>query len=567
MIDRRNRYGASNSLLIFVVGSVAVFGGLAVVLFGGLPSGRDAAGKVTRDSQGSTDTAGKDSGAAANNGSGHELFMYCAAGMRYPLEAIAEQYKMEYGVDVQLQYGGSNTLLNQLEVSQTGDLYLAGDDSYTRLAAEKGLVVERIPVARMRPVIAVQNANRKKIVGVNDLLRDDVKVALGDPDAAAIGKKTRRLLSASGQWPELAKRVTVFKPTVNEVANAVKLGSVYAGIIWDSTAAQYPELKAIRCDELDAGTANIEVAVVKNSKSPTAALRFARYVGARDKGLKVFAAMGWEPIEDADIWAERPQLTFFVGSVNRRALDPVIREFEEREGVSVNTVYNGCGILTAQMRSIRDNQASGFPDSYMACDVYYLDTVKDWFQDAVNVSDTDIVIVVQSGNPKGIKSLADLAKPGVRVALGQPDQCTIGVLSRRLLQGEGLYQKMLDGGNIVTQTATSAMLVPAITNKSADAVLAYRTDTLAERSRLDIVDIDTPLAKAVQPYSIARSSEFKYLGRRLFDHIAQSRDRFEAAGFNWRLDGAATRGTENGAADSRGKETNAAAATDSDGDR
>jgi ABC-type molybdate transport system substrate-binding protein len=172
---------------------------------------------------------------------------------------------------------------------------------------------------------------------------------------------------------------------------------------------------------------------------------------------------------------------------------------------------------------------------YMACDVYYLDTVRELFQDAVNVSNTDIVIVVQKGNPKQIRSLSDLARPGVRVAVGQPEQCTIGVLSKRLLEAEGLYEEVKK--NIVTETATSALLVPNITTSAADAVLAYATDTHAEQDKLDVVPIDSPLAEAIQPYSIARSSDFKYLGRRLYQAISRSRDSFEAAGFVWRLDG------------------------------
>ncbi len=35
-----------------------------------------------------------------------------------------------------------------------------------------------------------------------------------------------------------------------------------------------------------------------------------------------------------------PELTFFAGSVNRRALEPVIKRFEIREAVRVNTVYS-----------------------------------------------------------------------------------------------------------------------------------------------------------------------------------------------------------------------------------
>jgi molybdenum ABC transporter molybdate-binding protein len=467
-----------------------------------------------------------------------ELTLFCAAGMRKPVERIASEYREAYGVRVQLQYGGSNTLLNQIEVGKSGDLYLAADDSYTRLARDKGLVEEELPIALMRPVIAVQQGNPKNIRTVTDLHRSDVRVAMGNPDQAAIGKKTRRLLGDSGHWSDVEKHTRetgVFKPTVPEVANDVKVGSVDAGIIWDAVCNQYPDLEAVRTPELDAGASNITVGVITTSKHPTASLRFARYLAAADRGLRTFKALGYEPIE-GDAWADVPQLTFFAGSVNRKALEPVIKTFAAREGVEINTIYNGCGILTGQMRSIKLNAQSGFPDMYMACDVYYLDTVRDWFQDAVNVSNTDIVIVVQEGNPKNIQGLSDLAREGTRVAVGQPDQCTIGVLTRRLLEAEGVYKTLFERNNIVTETATSALLVPTITTGAADAALAYTTDARAEADKVDVVPIDSPMAKAVQPFSIARTSDYKHLGRRMFKAIAASGDTFESAGFVWRLD-------------------------------
>ena len=525
----RCRRGSTNSLYVFAIGSLVLVVVLAYLLIGGGKKTNGRAATSTNTTQ--ADTADTDSQAT-------ELLMYCAAGMRYPLEQVAANYEAEHGVRINLQYGGSNTLLNQLQVNRSGDLYLAGDSSYIRLAEEKGLTAEVFPLALMKPVIAVRTGNPKNIAGVAELARSDVKVALGDPDAAAIGKKTRKLLSASGHWAALEPRVTqsgVYKPTVNEVANAVKLGSVDAGIIWDSTVAQYAELTSVSAPELDPGTANIEVGVVQFSKQPSAAIHFACYLAARDRGLETFRATGFAPV-DGDVWEDHPELTFFAGAVNRAALEPVINEFEAREGVTVNAVFNGCGILNATMRGILGGQAGSFPDVYMACDVYYLESVNELFQDAVNVSDTDIVIVTQKENPKNITSLADLAKPGVRVVLGQPDKCTIGVLSQRLLQSEGIYEEIRANGNLVNQTTSSAFLIPQITTGAADAILAYRTDTRAEGGRLGVIDVDSQLAKAIQPFSVARSSDHKYLGRRLFAKLANSRDKFESKGFNWRLD-------------------------------
>jgi len=512
-MPRPCRTGQINPLYAAAFGSLALLGVIALLMLNGV------GGPVSRTSR------------------AKRLTVYCAAGLRPAVEAIAKEYEAHHDVNIQLEYGGSNTLLSRLEVAGMGDLYLAADQSYTDLARKKGLVRETISLAVMRPVILVGKGNPKNIHSIDDLLRPGVRVALGNPQQAAIGKKTKRLLEQSGHWKRLEKQVEdhgVFKPTVPEIANDVKLGSVDASIVWDAVAARYTDLQAIRTPELDAGQSRITVGVVTASKHPTAALKFARYLAARDKGSKIFAEKGYDAIK-GDPWAERPKMTFFVGSVNRRALEPILKAFTEREGIEINTVYNGCGILTAQMRAMKADQASGFPDAYMACDVYYLNTVSDLFQRGVNISHTDIVIVVQKGNPKHLESLADLTKPGVRVALGQPDQCTIGVLSRHLLESEGIYQKLLDQ-NVVTQTATSALLVPSVATGSADAALAYRTDTLAEHEKVDAVAIQSPLAKAVQPYSISLSSPYKQLAGRLYAAIAAGRESFESAGFTWQLD-------------------------------
>lgn len=466
------------------------------------------------------------------------LFVYCAAGTRPAIEAIVNQYSDEFGVRIEIQYQGSNTLLSQIEVARSGDIYIAADQSYIDKAIERGLVQESMSIARQRPVIAIPKQNPKGIRTIDDLLRSDVTVCLGNPDQAAVGKITRRLLTASGQWDALAARVRadgVFKPTVPEAANAVKLGSVDAAILWDATLVNYPDLTGLRVPELDAGTADIMVGVLTSSEAPTRALHFARYLAAPEKGQQILEAKGFETVP-GDPWSETPELTFFCGAVNRAAVEPAIDAFQKREGVRINVNYNGCGLLTGQMRTIRDQSTdSGFPDTYMACDVYYLDVVKDWFQDAVNVSDTRVVIAVPKGNPRGISSLQDLAQPDIRVAVGQPKQCTIGVITRRILDAAGLT----DSVNIVMETTSSALLIPAVANKTVDAALAYATDSQAESDRVDAIVIDVPEALAVQPFSIARSSPNKQLAKRLFLAIARSQKDFESAGFHWRLDGAA----------------------------
>lgn len=482
----------------------------------------------------------------------NSISVLCAAGVRHPMEDIAQMYEEEYGVVVNLQFGGSNSLLSQIDLNKfsTADLFLAADSYYTDKAVEDGLAAETLPIAHMRPVIAVRKDNAKGIESFKDLLSDDVSVVAANPEAAAIGMVTKSCLEKiteddSNLWAKLEEHVTahgVFKPTVNDVAADVKLGSVDAGIVWDATVAMpdfSDELQAIAVPELEGEPNMVSIAVLNSTRQATEALKFARFVTARDRGMPLFEKYGLRPVE-GDVWAERPEISFFCGSVNRRAVEKIIDDFQERENAVVNTIYDGCGILTSRMKTIEDQrQDLGFPDVYMACDVYYLENVKEWFQEAANVSDTEIVIAVPKGSEK-VQSLDDLIKPGVRVAVGEPDQCTIGALTRRLLVKEGLYDQLKEKqgqeGEVVVEKSSSALLVPDVVTGHVDAAVAYITDTMANRDDVDIVRIDSPLNVAIQPFSIAKTSDHKYLIRRLFQRVAASPEAFEDVGFHFRLE-------------------------------
>src|SRR5262245_60176059 len=350
------------------------------------------------------------------------LFVYCAAGLKTPIEQIARDYEDEYGVQIQLTYGGSNTLLTNLEVSKRGDLFISADDFYIDKAREKGLLEEDIPLAHMTAVLAVRKDNPKGVQTFKDLLeKKNVRLAQAEPEAAAIGMLTKKTLQKTGRWDALHQRTKVFKPTVTDVANDVKVGTVDAGIVWDAVVRQYGgELKMIELPELKRVRSDISVGVLHSCDRPASALHFARYLSARDKGLLVFKDKGYEPVE-GDPWAGgEPKLTLYAGAMLRPAIEETIDAFAEREGIprkNIRCVYNGCGILVGQMKTGQR------PDAYFACDARFLDQVKDLFLDEVSVSTNQLVILVHKGNPHKIESLKVLAAKKVRVGVGHEQQC------------------------------------------------------------------------------------------------------------------------------------------------
>jgi molybdenum ABC transporter molybdate-binding protein len=458
---------------------------------------------------------------------GQPLLVYCAAGLKAPVEQVAHEYERLFGGAIQLQYGGSGTLLSNLRVTGRGDLFLAADQSYLDLARASNLLAEIIPLAHMIPVIAVPKGNPRQVRGVAELLRPGLRIGLANPDAAAIGKVTRDLLQKAGVWAALEKQTTVFKPTVNDVANDIKLGAVDAGILWDATVGQYPELQGVAVPELVPGRQAVAIGVLRSSTQPTAALRFARYLGARDKGLKVFASAGFRPA-DGDLWAAAPEVVLYSGGLNRLGVEQAIQRFELREGARVARVYNGCGILVAQLK------AGQRPDAFLACDVSYLRDVRDMFSDATEISETDIVILVPKGNPKRLLKLADLGGAGLRLGVANAQQSTLGDLTARLLRTEGCYDAVM--ANVKAQTPTADLLVNQIRTGSLDAVVVYEVNASQVRDLFELIPIQQPGALAVQPYAVGRNSEHRLLMERLLEAIRapESRRHYESVGFRWR---------------------------------
>src|SRR5262249_6049589 len=155
------------------------------------------------------------------------------------------------------------------------------------------LLAETIPLATMRPVLVVRAGNPLGIRSLDDLLTRKVKLAHANPEAAAIGKLSTEALKAAGKWSAYEAKVVVFKPTVNDVAADVALGAADAGIVWDATLAQIEGLEAVPAAPLERRQALMSVCVLRCSEQPTEALRFARFLAARDAGLPYFAEYGF----------------------------------------------------------------------------------------------------------------------------------------------------------------------------------------------------------------------------------------------------------------------------------
>lgn len=458
-----------------------------------------------------------------------EIILLCAASNQSVIEQIRKQYEEETGRRVSVQYGNSQSLLAQLEISKRGDLYLPADNSFLDNAKGKKLIEEVIPIATMPIGLVVKKGNPKGIKRLADLQRDDVRLVQADPEAAAVTKVARSILEKSGQWESIKAATKAFRSTVTEVATDVQIAAADVGIVYSPVLVPFPELEFVPIAEFESGISQVSLGVISSTKQPAAALHFARYIAASDRGLKSYQQQGFT-IGAGDLWSDLPELTIYAGSMLRPAIEDSIIAFETREGVKVSRSYNGCGILVAQMK------AGQIPDAYFACDTEFMSQVTDLFPEATEVSQNELVIMVPKGNPNKIASLRDLTKPGLRVGIGHEKQCAMGWITQNTFRESGLQQELMS--NVTVQTPTGDMLVNQLRTGSLDAAVAYLSNAAGAAEFLDAVEIQgIPCSTATQPWSVAKNSKYPLLADRLFQRIcsAESQDVFEAEGFQWQL--------------------------------
>lgn len=217
------------------------------------------------------------------------LRLYCGAGLSDAVAEIAQAFTEATGVVVEVDYAGSEVLLSRLKLSGRGDVYMPGDEHYVELARQEGLVASSRPACYFVPVILVRKGNPKGIRTLRDLLRPDVALALGDPQACAIGRQTQMVLSKNGIASDEVDKQVVFRSlTVNELAVHLEVGKADATVVWDAIAAQYAaSADVVPIPPGENVFSHVTVAVLKSCKDRPLAGEFIEFLRA-DEGRAIF---------------------------------------------------------------------------------------------------------------------------------------------------------------------------------------------------------------------------------------------------------------------------------------
>lgn len=216
--------------------------------------------------------------------------------------------------------------------------------------------------------------------------------------------------------------------------------------------------------------------------------------------------------------AER--LMIFAGAASQPPTEEAVKVFEKKTGVKVDVVFGGSGYVLSQMMLSRQGDlyfpgSSDFMEIAKKKDAVFPETEK-------NVVYLVSAINVQKGNPKQIKSLKDLTRPGLKVAIANPEGVCVGTYAVEIIEKKfSPDEKALFRNNLLNYTESCEKTATAIALKAADAVIGWRVFQYWNPERIETVPLQA--AELVRigyiPIAVAKYTKNKGLAQQFIDFL------------------------------------------------
>ena len=210
-------------------------------------------------------------------------------------------------------------------------------------------------------------------------------------------------------------------------------------------------------------------------------------------------------------------LEVFVGSATKPAMEDAAAAFEKKTGVKVLLHFGGSGKMLSEMKLARRG------DLYIPGSSDYMDLAK---REKLVVPDAEKLVAylvpainVPAGNPKNIRSLDDLARPGLRIGIARPDSVCVGLYAAEVLERAGLADKVRP--NIVTHAESCEKTAQLVALGTVDAVLGWEVFHFWQPDKIETVLLRPEQAARIGyiPIAVSVFSAQRPLAQRFIDFL------------------------------------------------
>ena len=215
-------------------------------------------------------------GGAAQAADARKVDVFAAASLTEAFKAIGAEFTRAHpGVDVEFNFAGSPTLVQQIQQGAPADVFASADEvNMGKLEGTGEVTVPSRIFAGNRLAIIVAPGNPRRITGLADLANPGLVVVLCGPTVPA-GRYARQAFEKAGVKPPEGSQELDVKAVVTKVT----LGEADAGVVYttDVRAAGEKAAGVAIPPELNV-EARYPIAVVKEADAPTEARQFVDFV-------------------------------------------------------------------------------------------------------------------------------------------------------------------------------------------------------------------------------------------------------------------------------------------------
>ena len=214
-------------------------------------------------------------------------------------------------------------------------------------------------------------------------------------------------------------------------------------------------------------------------------------------------------------------LLVYAGAASKPPTEEAAKLYEQKTGVKVELVFGGSGSVLSQMRLSKQG------DIYFPGSSDYMEKAK---REGDVFGDSEKVIVylvsainVAKGNPRRIRTLKDLTKPGLRIAIGNPETVCVGAYAVEIVErGFTAAEKAAFRNNLVNYTESCEKTATAISLKMVDAVIGWSVFEHWDPERIETVRLPAGQIPRIGyiPVAISKFTRDKEAAQHFVDFLA-----------------------------------------------
>ncbi len=220
--------------------------------------------------------------ASASSAPQRTLTVFGAASLTEAFGEIATVFETAHpGVEVLLNFAGSNTLRAQIESGAQADVFASANTNEMKTLVASRLISADAPQIFLtnRLVIITPADNPAGLSTLDDLARPGLKLVLAAKEVP-VGMYTRQMLGNVGAdfKTQTLANVVSNETNVKQVLAKVQLGEADAGVVYASDAVSAPGLPVVEIPSEWNVLAEYPIATLKEASHPELAAEFVAFV-------------------------------------------------------------------------------------------------------------------------------------------------------------------------------------------------------------------------------------------------------------------------------------------------